>query len=111
MRTNIEIDDALLAQGDGGHRPQDQAQGGRSGFAAAGATEAAGRLAKAVRPQGAKLALQAADHYRTLRRIGITVRKSIDLLIGTYCIATACDLLHCDRDFEPMSQHLGLRAL
>jgi predicted nucleic acid-binding protein len=60
---------------------------------------------------GADLALAAADHYRVLRRLGVTVRKTIDLLIGTWCIAKDCALLHSDRDFDPMTQHLGLRAL
>jgi len=60
---------------------------------------------------GADLALTAADYYRALRRRGVTVRKTIDLLIGTWCIARDCALLHSDRDFEPMTQHLGLRAL
>jgi predicted nucleic acid-binding protein len=60
---------------------------------------------------GVDLALQAADHYRALRRRGITVRKTIDLLIGTYCIVSDCVLLHCDRDFDPMTRHLGLKAL
>jgi predicted nucleic acid-binding protein len=60
---------------------------------------------------GVGLALQAADNYRQLRRLGITVRKAIDLLIGTYCIAQDCDLLHSDRDFDPMTEHLGLRSL
>ncbi|MDN5872641.1 MAG: PIN domain nuclease [Nitrococcus sp.] len=60
---------------------------------------------------GIDLALQAADHYRALRRRGVTVRKSIDLLIGTWCIANGCAVLHCDRDFDPMTWHLGLRAL
>jgi predicted nucleic acid-binding protein len=60
---------------------------------------------------GVDLALRAADHYRALRRLGITVRKTIDLLIGTYCIAQDCDLLHSDRDFDPMTEHLGLRTL
>ena len=60
---------------------------------------------------GIDLALKAADHYRALRRRGVTVRKTIDLLIGTYCIATDCALLHSDRDFDPMTRHLGLRAL
>jgi predicted nucleic acid-binding protein len=60
---------------------------------------------------GVGLALQAADNYRQLRRLGITVRKAIDLLIGTYCIAQDCDLLHSDRDFDPMAEHLGLRSL
>jgi hypothetical protein len=60
---------------------------------------------------GVDLAVEAADHYRALRRRGVTVRKTIDLLIGTYCIAKDCALLHNDRDFDPMTWHLGLRAL
>ena len=60
---------------------------------------------------GVDLALRAADHYRALRRVGVTVRKTIDLLIGTHCIAEDCALLHSDRDFDPMTRHLGLRAL
>jgi predicted nucleic acid-binding protein len=60
---------------------------------------------------GVDLALEAADHYRALRRLGVTVRKTIDLLIGTYCIANDCTLLHSDRDFDPMTRHRGLRAL
>ena len=59
---------------------------------------------------GIDLALQAADHYRALRRLGVTVRKTIDLLIGTYCIDKDCILLHSDRDFDPMARHLGLRT-
>jgi predicted nucleic acid-binding protein len=60
---------------------------------------------------GIDLALEAADHYRALRRLGVTMRKTIDLLIGTWCMANDCRLLHSDRDFEPMIRHLGLRAL
>jgi predicted nucleic acid-binding protein len=57
------------------------------------------------------LALEAADRYRALRRRGVTVRKTIDLMIGTYCIVRDCVLLHSDRDFDPMTRHLGLRTL
>jgi predicted nucleic acid-binding protein len=57
------------------------------------------------------LAVAAASHYRHLRSLGITIRKTVDLVIGTFCIARNHMLLHCDRDFEPMSQHLGLRTL
>ncbi len=59
----------------------------------------------------AELAVQAAAHYRKLRAKGITVRKTIDLLIGTYCIARSCQLLHADRDFDPMRDHLGLQVV
>jgi predicted nucleic acid-binding protein len=55
-----------------------------------------------------KTALKAAEHYRILRRNGITVRKTIDVLIATYCIAHGYALLHNDRDFDAMEEHLGL---
>jgi predicted nucleic acid-binding protein len=58
---------------------------------------------------GPKLAFRAAEHYRLLRRLGVTVRKTIDVMIGTYCIASQLPLLHCDMDFDPMVRHLGLR--
>ena len=60
---------------------------------------------------GVDLGLEAADRYRALRRRGVTVRKTIDLLIGTYCIVRDCVLLHSDREFDPMTRHLGLRTL
>ncbi|MGZ9274991.1 MAG: type II toxin-antitoxin system VapC family toxin [Nitrospira sp.] len=57
---------------------------------------------------GPELAVIAAAHYRRLRGLGITVRKTIDLIIGTFCIARGHALLTADRDFAPMAQHLGL---
>jgi predicted nucleic acid-binding protein len=54
------------------------------------------------------IALQAARHYRTLRAKGITVRKTIDTLIATRCIADGHTLLYSDRDFDPFVQWLGL---
>lgn len=60
---------------------------------------------------GGDLASLAARHYRTLRGKGITVRKTIDLIIATFCIAHKHDLLHDDRDFVPFVHHLDLRAL
>lgn len=57
-----------------------------------------------------KLAVQAARNYRTLRGIGITVRKTIDVVIGTFCITGGHSLLHDDRDFDPMARHLGLQV-
>jgi predicted nucleic acid-binding protein len=56
------------------------------------------------------LAIAAAANYRFLRIRGITVRKTIDLIIGTFCIERGHALLHSDRDFEPMERLLGLRA-
>jgi predicted nucleic acid-binding protein len=60
---------------------------------------------------GEAIAITAARHFRTLRRRGITVRKTIDLLIGTWCIANRTPLLHNDGDFRPMARHLGLVEL
>jgi predicted nucleic acid-binding protein len=57
------------------------------------------------------LAPRAARNYRRLRDIGITIRKTNDLIIGTFCIERGCSLLHDDRDFAPMEEHLGLVAV
>lgn len=58
---------------------------------------------------GEAIAVNAARNFRSLRRRGITIRKTIDLLIGTWCIENGKPLLHNDSDFRPMTQHLGLR--
>jgi predicted nucleic acid-binding protein len=55
------------------------------------------------------IAILAAHHYRLLRVKGITVRKTIDTLIATRCIAEGWSLLHRDPDYEPFVTHLGLR--
>ena len=57
---------------------------------------------------GVEIALQAARHYRALRAIGVTVRKTVDTLIATCCIADGHALLFSDRDFVPFVTHLGL---
>ncbi len=59
----------------------------------------------------AELASQAARNYRKLRQLGITIRKTADLIIGTFCIEHRHSLLHEDRDFAPMEQHLGLKVV
>jgi predicted nucleic acid-binding protein len=56
------------------------------------------------------LAVRAARNYRLLRQRGITVRKTIDMIIGTFCVEHGHALLHDDRDFAPMVAHLGLRV-
>jgi len=60
---------------------------------------------------GPTLAVRSAEHYRTLRARGVTVRKTIDVMIGTYCIARNLPLLYVDRDFDPLVRHLGLRTV
>lgn len=57
------------------------------------------------------LAVKSAQNYRTLRKMGITVRKTIDCLIATWCIENGVPLLHSDRDFDPFERHLGLVVL
>ena len=58
-----------------------------------------------------ELAVRAARNFRRLRDIGVTVRKSADLVIATYCIEHGHALLHEDRDFGPIERHLGLRII
>jgi predicted nucleic acid-binding protein len=55
------------------------------------------------------LAVVGAQNFRRLRRRGVTVRKSIDVMIATWCIANRQELLYSDRDFDPFVEHLGLR--
>jgi predicted nucleic acid-binding protein len=57
------------------------------------------------------IALRSAENYRALRQRGLTVRKTIDCLIATWCIEHGVPLLYTDRDFEPFVKHLGLQAL
>ena len=76
--------------------------------AAARAVEGFLRRFDIVSMAGDAIAVVAARNFRYLRRRGITVRKTIDLLIGTWCIENRVPLLHNDRDFVPMARHLGL---
>jgi predicted nucleic acid-binding protein len=60
---------------------------------------------------GYQLCLQAANNYRSLRRRGISVRRTIDVIIATGCIEWNLELLHNDRDFIPMEQVLSLKVV
>lgn len=57
---------------------------------------------------GYDIAVKASQNYRTLRAMGITIRKTIDTLIATRCIENGLTLLHANRDFLPFAEHLGL---
>jgi predicted nucleic acid-binding protein len=57
------------------------------------------------------LATLAAFNYRQLRARGFTIRKTIVMIIGTFCIDRGHRLLHDDGDFDPMARHLGLKVL
>ena len=55
-------------------------------------------------------AIRAADTYRALRKQGITIRKTADVIIASYCIDEKIPLLYEDKDFDPMVAKLGLRS-
>jgi hypothetical protein len=57
---------------------------------------------------GRELAIKSAQNYRLLRKKGVTVRKTVDVMIGTFCIQNNIPLLHDDQDFDPLAKHLGL---
>lgn len=60
---------------------------------------------------GKEIAIQAARNFQALRKLGVTVRKTIDVVIATKCIEGGYALLHNDRDFDPFAKHLGLRTV
>ncbi len=55
-------------------------------------------------------AILSAINYRKLRKKGITIRKTIDMIIATFCIENGYTLLHSDRDFDLIQEHLGLKV-
>ncbi len=60
---------------------------------------------------GFDIAEKSAANYRLLRSKGVTVRKTIDVLIGTFCAENGYGLVHNDSDFSIMAGHIGLREL
>jgi len=60
---------------------------------------------------GVDLAVASAQNYRSLRKRGITVRKTIDCLIATFCLDGGHSLLHRDQDYDPFEAHLGLQVI
>lgn len=60
---------------------------------------------------GKDLAIKSAENYRYLRKNGITVRKTIDVMIATFCIDNNLPLLHSDRDFGLLEKYLGLEPM
>lgn len=59
---------------------------------------------------GYNVAIQSTQIYRQLRKAGVTVRKTIDIIIATFCIIEGLTLLHDDRDFDPIASHFPLKA-
>jgi len=60
---------------------------------------------------GQNNAVASAENYRALRKKGVTVRKTIDCIIATFCIQNNHALLYCDKDFQPFVEHLGLKKI
>lgn len=60
---------------------------------------------------GQDMVLRCANNYRTLRKRGITIRKTTDVIIATFCIDNQLPLLFTDRDFQPFVEHLKLRQV
>lgn len=59
---------------------------------------------------GKEMAIKCAEHFRFLRKRGVTIRKTADVIIATFCIENSLPLLHSDKDFEPFQKHLKLRV-
>ncbi len=57
---------------------------------------------------GFTIAEKSAANYRLLRSKGVTVKKTIDVLIGTFCAEHGLQLVHHDSDFDLMAKHIGL---
>jgi predicted nucleic acid-binding protein len=86
-------------------------QGARSERAANALELKLRRQCELVAMSDPNLAVEAAANRRFLRSKGVTVRKTIDLLVGTFCIVHGHTLLHSDRDYDPMERHLGLKVV
>lgn len=57
---------------------------------------------------GSSMVIECSDNFRSLRKKGLTIRKTADLIIASFCIKNKIPLLYSDRDFIPFSKHLGL---
>lgn len=57
---------------------------------------------------GKNMALKSAENFRALRMKGITIRKTADVIIASFCIERKLPLLFSDKDFKPFVKHLGL---
>ena len=59
---------------------------------------------------GKDVAVKSANNFRKLRKKGITIRKTADVIIATYCIENKIPLLFTDKDFEPFVDNLRLKS-
>lgn len=59
---------------------------------------------------GRSMVFECANNFRKLRKKGLTVRKTADLIIASFCIKNKIPLLFSDRDFLPFTENLGLNS-
>jgi predicted nucleic acid-binding protein len=97
-REQLLLGDLVLCEVLRGARSEDEAIRIREKLLAFATVEMVGEIT----------ALRAAINYRVLRKGGVTMASTVDLLIGTFCILNRHRLLHNDSDFKPMVEHLGL---
>jgi predicted nucleic acid-binding protein len=57
---------------------------------------------------GHGMAIKSAENYRKLRKKGLAIRRTTDVIIATFCIENKIPLLFSDRDFIPFVEELGL---
>ena len=62
-------------------------------------------------PMAYSIFLRSAEIYRTLRKKGITIKKTVDCMIAAVAIENDIPLLHNDKDFMPIEKHIGLKTL
>jgi predicted nucleic acid-binding protein len=100
-RRNIIVGDLILAEILQGFRRESDVK----------TAHAAMTAFETVPMVGVEMALRSAANYRRLRRRGVTIRKTIDVMIATWCIEYGHELLYSGRDFDACVRHLGLRAV
>lgn len=71
-------------------------------------TKAALSLLEQYEMFGQNMVEKCAENFRFLRKKGITIRKTNDVIIASFCIENNLPLLFSDHDFLPFVDHLGL---
>ena len=59
---------------------------------------------------GKEMAIKSANNFRKLSKKGITIKKTANVIIATYCIENKIPLLFTDKDFTPFVENLRLRS-
>ncbi len=88
---------------------QEVLQGFRDEGAYRRARDAMFALPLAESPLEASVFSEAVDLYRSARRNGLTIRSSVDCLIGSCAIRHDLEVLHRDRDYAAIARVSALR--